>query len=490
MGKRKPTVAVFASTLMQQNPRGALRLFRALAEELAQRDDFDCLVLHERIEGQIHPLFPVSPLSTWLAENPLPSARRTPTAEPADWQVTLQTLQRKSRTAAVLVLRAMAALLPAVLRQMLKNLWKLRYDFAVALRTSMPNRARYDRVASLAEIDVVLNFWWFHVPGNPLEGCVLPPNLKVVSWFLDAIPLRVGHCDPTGFVNIDGFLRAVMNHLRMADEIVAISPSAAEDAHRFFGVSRKRIEVIPCGVAPAAAEVAPGADELRRRLKLSADLPIVLCLGLEEPSKNILNVLRACRISAAQRGNANFQLVLVGEVRNHSMRQRQEHLASRLRQYVPVCFTGYLCDSDVRSLLKASQVLLYPSLWEGFGMPPLEAMQAGAQVVTSEIGPLPWICESLAHYCDPFDPSDIARALDEALRLPAAQRAAYQAEAAAHVARYSWSAAADQLAQLINRLATPDADDLPLPPAQRFAANRGLATSASNPAHAHSVVGV
>ncbi|MBX9791542.1 MAG: glycosyltransferase family 4 protein [Pirellulales bacterium] len=483
---KKPTVAVFASTLMQHNPRGALRLFRALADELARRDEFECLVLHERIAGQTYPLFPVSTLSAWLAANPLAAARREPREELASWQVTLATFLRKSRTAAWLALRAGASLLPAVLRQMLKNLWKLRHDVALALRTTAPGPIPYDRVASLAEIDVLLNFWWFHAPVNPLESCAIPPNLKVVSWFLDAIPLRVGHCDPLGFVNVDGFLRAVMNHLRMADEVVAISPSAADDAHHFFGVPRKRIAIIPCGVSPPLVAAADSWDDLRRRLKLAPDLPIVVCLGLEEPSKNILNVLRACRLRASER-NPAFQLVLVGEVRNHSMRQRQEYLAARLRQYIPVSFTGYLCDQDVQSLLRASEVLLYPSLWEGFGMPPLEALQAGAQVVTSEIGPMPWICDRFAHYCDPFDPRDIARALDEALLLPAAERAEQQIAAAEHIAEFSWGAAGDQLAALITRLATTAVDERPSPP--RAAVERAPAAG-HLAARSHAVAGV
>lgn len=446
-------MAIFASTLMQENPRGALRLFRALAEELEKLGTFECLVLHERIAGQTHPLFPVSPLGPWLAEHPLPAVRGEASPEPTKWQTRFRILQKKSRTAAWLFLRALSSLLPAVIRQVLKNLWKLRHDVTVALRTVTPRAEHYNRVASLAEMDVILNFWWFHVHGNPLEGCTVPMHVKVISWFLDAIPLRVGHCDPTGFVNVESFMRAVMTHLRIADELVAISPSAAEDAQRFFGVPARQVQVIPCGVAEQQpSTTGRGLEELRRRLKLSADLPIVLCLGLEEPSKNMLNVLRACRLCASERSKPKFQVVLVGEVRNKSMQDRQQYLADQLRRYVPVCFAGYLCDSDVRALLEASQVLLYPSLWEGFGMPPLEAMQAGAQVVTSEIGPMSWICDHFAHYCDPFDPHDIARALDEALAVQGAERATYKREAAAHAGQFTWAASARELATLITRL--------------------------------------
>ena len=478
---KKPTVGIFASTLTQENPRGALRLFRALAEELERLGTFECLVLHERIAGQTHPLFPVSPLGPWLAEHPLPVARGESPPEPSKWETRFRTFQKKSRTAAWLFLRALSSLLPAVIRQILKNLWKLRHDVIVALRTVTPRAVPYNRVASLAEMDVVLNFWWFHVHGNPLESCTVPMHVKVISWFLDAIPLRVGHCDPTGFVNVESFMRAVMTHLRIADELVAISPSAAEDAQRFFGVSARQVQVIPCGVAeqqpPATGN---GLEELRRRLKLSADLPIVLCLGLEEPSKNILNVLRACRLCASERSKPKFQVVLVGEVRNHSMRERQQYLAKQLQRYVPVCFAGYLCDSDVRSLLGASQVLLYPSLWEGFGMPPLEAMQAGAQVVTSEIGPMSWICDQFAHYCDPFDPHDIARALDEALAVQGAERATYKREAAAHAGQFTWAASARELATLITRLTTEAAAESPPSTTLRFDAGRAHGRAPEN----------
>jgi glycosyltransferase involved in cell wall biosynthesis len=465
---KKPTVAVFASTLTQQNPRGALRLFRALAEELERLDEFECLVLHERIAGQTHPLFPVSTLGAWLNEHPLPVARVANPPEPSAWEARVRKLKRKARTALKLGLRALASLLPIFVRQVMKNLWQLRHDVVVALQSATPRATPYHRVASLAEIDVVLNFWWFHVAGNPLEGCTVPAHVKVVSWFLDAIPLRVGHCDPTGFVNVESFMRAVMTHLRIADEVVAISPSAADDVQRFFGLPAKRIQVIPCGVAEKQPPISGNSLELRRRLRLSTDLPIVLCLGLEEPSKNILNVLRACRLSASKSTKAKFQVVLVGEVRNPSMHDRQQYLATQLRRHVPVCFAGYLCDSDVRTLMGASQVLLYPSLWEGFGMPPLEAMQAGAQVVTSEIGPMSWICDRFAHYCDPFDPADIARALDTALAVQGAERAAYKLEAAAHAENFTWAESARELATLITRLATADESSHAIPTTLRF----------------------
>jgi glycosyltransferase involved in cell wall biosynthesis len=83
--------------------------------------------------------------------------------------------------------------------------------------------------------------------------------------------------------------------------------------------------------------------------------------------------------------------------------------------------TGYVSDAELRALYENAACFVYPSFYEGFGLPPLEAMTCGCPVVVSRAASLPEVCGDAAVYCDPCDPADIARAMERVLGNPAAQ---------------------------------------------------------------------
>ena len=135
-------------------------------------------------------------------------------------------------------------------------------------RKSFTNADIVGRVISLDRIDVLLNFWWFHSPhGNPLAGHYRPPGLRIFSWFLDAIPLRVAHWQP-GMIPVPEFRSGVQMHLESADEIVAISHSAAKDVITFFPHIRKPVHVVPCGIFESDFDLPEGAEYVFRSLTL------------------------------------------------------------------------------------------------------------------------------------------------------------------------------------------------------------------------------
>ena len=133
-----------------------------------------------------------------------------------------------------------------------------------------------------------------------------------------------------------------------------------------------------------------------------------------EPRKNQAAVLRACRYLESSTGGDRIRLLLIG-CRPES--SPYWFLEEQARHFVEITYTGYLSDEDLAETLASATLFLFPSLWEGFGIPILEAMTAGVLVVTSNLSSMPEVGGNFAFYCDPHDPRSIAHAVRDALNL-------------------------------------------------------------------------
>jgi glycosyltransferase involved in cell wall biosynthesis len=222
----------------------------------------------------------------------------------------------------------------------------------------------------------------------------------------------------------------------------AVSDFVANEVREHFQVEPERVVRVYSGLVPSR-----GGDPARGRLLADSDR-YVLALGTVEPRKNLPNLVRAFDIVAAT--DPDLVLVVAGpdgwgvdEFNDTVARARHGDRVHRL---------GYVEDPDRRDLLAGATVLAYPSIYEGFGHPPLEAMQTGIPVVASNAGALSEILGDAALLPDPGDVEGIADALkgvlvDEALREQLVTRGHER------VARYTWERAASELADLYRRLA-------------------------------------
>jgi alpha-1,3-rhamnosyl/mannosyltransferase len=178
-------------------------------------------------------------------------------------------------------------------------------------------------------------------------------------------------------------------------------------------------------------------SDLRDRMRLPSTF--ILCLGTIEPRKNVGTLLKAYKLLPVDL-QREFPLVLAGGYAWPDRRFRAD-IANLVRER-RVIELGYVTDSDVPALVRAASVFCFPSFYEGFGLPPLEAAACGTPVVCSNTSSLPEVIGDAAAFVNPYSPDDIAdgllRALnDDALR----DRLRYRGPARA--ASFSWAACAE-----------------------------------------------
>ena len=193
-----------------------------------------------------------------------------------------------------------------------------------------------------------------------------------------------------------------------ARKVITISQHSAQDIMSLYGLPRERISVIPCGVSEEFRPSRdPGAlEDLRRRIGLKSD-KYILFLGGAGPRKNHATLVEAFATRAEQL--KSYTLVLVGDGVHRFGSYLRTVRAHGLEAQV-LC-PGRLCFEDLRSLYSGAELFVFPSIYEGFGMPVLEAMACGAPVITSNTTSLPGVAGDAAILVNPFDARELGEAM-------------------------------------------------------------------------------
>jgi len=190
---------------------------------------------------------------------------------------------------------------------------------------------------------------------------------------------------------------------RKADAIITISEFTRREFLRLVGPARQEIHAITLAAPERWFSVRPTRNP--------EPAPYVLYVGNVKPHKNLTTLLEAMRLLP---GDVAHNLVIVGKesgflTGDPRVRERAAALGDRVR------FTGRVSDEALEQYVAHADALVFPSLYEGFGLPPLEAMACGCPVVVSNAASLPEVCGDAAVYIDPLDPADLARQLRRVL---------------------------------------------------------------------------
>lgn len=226
---------------------------------------------------------------------------------------------------------------------------------------------------------------------------------------------------------------------RRADLVLCDSSFTADELLRLTAVPADRLRVVHLGVA---AEWYDGVASERPHPR-----PYIVFVGNIKPHKNLLRLVRAFA-SVADR--LPHDLLIVGRregfiVADAEVAREAARLGERVR------FTGELEQAELREIVASASLLALPSTYEGFGLPPLEAMAAGTPVLVSRAGSLPEVCGEAALYCDSADTGDIAEKLlrlatDVALRAELAERGSEHARA------FTWERCAEETRAVLDEL--------------------------------------
>jgi glycosyltransferase involved in cell wall biosynthesis len=229
-----------------------------------------------------------------------------------------------------------------------------------------------------------------------------------------------------------------LNSLTPEDWVICISQSTKDDLCDHAGVDPARVFVTPLAASPQIFYPFTDADatELVRKRHGIPPGDYVLALNTLEPRKNTERIVRGFARLIQQQGIADLLLVLVGAEGWHYdaiYRTISECSAASDR----VILAGYVPDPDLAPLYSGAMMFVYPSLYEGFGLPPLEAMQCGTPVITSNTSSLPEVVGDAGIMVDPRDENELCQAMLKVYSRPSI-RATMSSKSQARANQFSW----------------------------------------------------
>jgi glycosyltransferase involved in cell wall biosynthesis len=226
--------------------------------------------------------------------------------------------------------------------------------------------------------------------------------------------------------------------------LLAVSEASKVDACRIMKLPEGKVETVHNGIARHFFDV-PAEEGERVRAQLELPPQYALYVGTIEPRKNLARLLNAWEALPADL-QATWKLVVAGPIG-----WAEASTVQRLRHSPSVRYLGYVEERDLAGLFRAASLLAYPSLYEGFGLPPAQALASGVPVLTSNTSSLPEVCGEGALYVDPLSETEIGTGL-RFLMEDAEVRQRLGEAGRKHVAQFTWENAAAKTLRFFERI--------------------------------------
>lgn len=288
---------------------------------------------------------------------------------------------------------------------------------------------------------------WFPVPYQSLFpgktdlsiffNYIVPPHIggKVITTIHDLTWLRFPETmDRRNRKRLrDGMNRSILR----SDHILTISQFSKQEIIDLLDVPENRISIVPC--APSLSGDAE--DFTRCAGKFHIVKPYLLYLGTIEPRKNLIRLLNAYSLLKKEQGIAH-QLVLAG---GHGWESEEVYRTAENTD--GVVLTGYLTAAEKNALYQNAAAFVFPSLYEGFGIPPLEAMSFGCPVICSCVASLPEVAGEAARLVEPLDEKDIAQGIWDVIS-DREYASSLVAKGYQQTEKYTWDTSAEKLCEV------------------------------------------
>jgi glycosyltransferase involved in cell wall biosynthesis len=276
----------------------------------------------------------------------------------------------------------------------------------------------------------------FHTPHYVLPP--LTPCRSVVT-IHDCIHLRFPQYLPNrlGYAYARSFLWMATHH---SNRVITVSEASKRDILEYFNVPPAKIDVIYNGIDERFGEPPAEEDVTRVRERYQLIDPFILYAGNIKPHKNLGRLIEAFHI-LRHNGPAfeHVKLVIIGdEIAKYAALR---HAVHRHKLHKHVRFFGFVSNQTLAVLYRLAAVFVFPSLYEGFGLPPLEAMASGTPVITSNVSSLPEVVGDAAFLIDPYQAEAIASAMERVLN-DAGLRDDLRARGLRRAREFSWDTTA------------------------------------------------
>lgn len=267
------------------------------------------------------------------------------------------------------------------------------------------NHCIVSRVIAAQRLDV------YHNPANTIPLCYFGASVITVH---DMAIYR----HPAWFPGRQLFatLVTVPLSIRRARRIITVSDNTRHDVHQLFGTPYNRMKTVFHGVENMSDRVPDDRQVGDAVRAAAARAPYFLFVGTIEPRKNLRRLIEAFALFLQANPAAPHRLIIAGGKGWKYRRIFQAARRSDLRGRVE--YAGYLNFDEKLFLLQRAHAFVFPSLYEGFGMPVLEAMSAGKPVITSNVGSIPELVIDRALLIDPYSKRSIAQAMETSIRNP------------------------------------------------------------------------
>ena len=229
-----------------------------------------------------------------------------------------------------------------------------------------------------------------------------------------------------------------------AHRILTVSEASKRDIIHFFSVPPEKVVVVYNAIEERFSKT-PSEDAIARvRERYQLNHPFVLYVGNIKPHKNLVRLIEAFA-ELRRRGFDELKLLIIGDEISKLPALRRAVHSHKLHKHVR--FLGYLEDETLASLYRLASVFVFPSLYEGFGLPPLEAMASGTPVVTSNVSSMPEVTGDAAVLVDPYSVDSIVEGIARVLKDPALS-ADLRRKGIARAREFSWDRSVQRTREL------------------------------------------
>ncbi|MBI3666368.1 MAG: glycosyltransferase family 4 protein [Acidobacteria bacterium] len=304
---------------------------------------------------------------------------------------------------------------------------------------SLDNHFRFQFVLRQLRLDL------FHMP-HRAAPYFLPRPYVVTVHDLDKVLFRE---ESVSKLRAELGFRVLRHGLLQASRLISVSEATKRDLTQLMNIPPDRIEVVHNAIDEQFLQSDPEPERLRILERYQVDYPFVLYAGNIQPQKNLPRLVEAFAVVESELEQhpryKDLRLIIIGDELAAHPDLRRSVIRSRIQHRVR--FLGFVPTEALRAFYRSAAAFVFPSLYEGFGLPPLEAMAQGTPVVTSNTYSLPEVVGDAAVMVNPENVFDIARGmrqalLDEDLRRELSLRGRRQ------VACFSWDRAAERVLEI------------------------------------------